>query len=122
MPLWADSHVGHKDGMALWQLVSEARKRAGLTQWALSQRAGVAQSTVACIESGARCPSTDMVEHLVRAAGFEIHAALGERDPQTTSILERNLRRRPAERLEDAVRVARFVQNGRTMLRTSDDG
>ena len=75
--------------MALWQLVREARKRAGLTQWALSQRAGVAQSTVARIESGARCPSPDMVERLVRAAGFEIRVALGEPDPQTTSILER---------------------------------
>ena len=82
--------------MALWQLVREARKRAGLTQWALSQRAGVAQSTVARIESGARCPSTDMVERLARAAGFEIRVALGEPDPQTTSILERNLQRNAA--------------------------
>lgn len=83
--------------MALWRLVREARKRAGLSQWALSQRAGVAQSTVARIESGARCPSTDMVERLVRAAGFEIRVALGEPDPQTTSVLERNLQRTPAE-------------------------
>ena len=108
--------------MALWRMVREARKRAGLTQWALSQRAGVAQSTVARIESGTRCPSTDMVERLVRAAGFEIRVALGEPDPQTTSILERNLQLTPPERLASAVRAARFVQKARAALQASDDG
>ncbi len=108
--------------MALWRLVREARKRAGLTQWALSQRAGVAQSTVARIESGVRCPSTDMVERLVRAAGFEVRVALGEPDPQTTSILERNLRQTPAERLANALRATRFVQKARASLGTSGDG
>ena len=108
--------------MALWQLVREARKRAGLTQRALAQRAGVAQSTVARIESGARCPSTDMVERLVRAAGFEIRVALGDPDPQTTSMLKRNLRRTPAERLANAVRATRFVQWARATLQTSGDG
>ena len=108
--------------MALWRMVREARKRAGLTQWALSQRAGVAQSTVARIESGTRCPSTDMVERLVRAAGFEIRVALGEPDPQTTSILERNLQRTPRERLASAVRAARFVHKARAALKTPGDG
>ena len=108
--------------MALWQLVREARKRAGLTQRSLAQRAGVAQSTVARIESGARCPSTDMVERLVCAAGFEIRVALGDPDPQTTSMLKRNLRRTPAERLANAVRATRFVQRARATLQTSGDG
>ena len=108
--------------MALWRLVREARKRAGLTQWALAQRAGVAQSTVARIESGARCPSTAMVERLVRAAGFEIRIALGDPDPQTTSMLERNLRLTPAERLANAVLATRFVRKARATLQTLDDG
>ena len=108
--------------MALRRLVREARKRAGLTQSALAERAGVARSTVARIESGARCPSTDMVERLVRAAGFEIRVALGDPDPQTTSMLERNLRRTPAERLANAVRATRFVQKARAALQTADDG
>ena len=102
--------------MALWRLVREARKRAGLTQSALAQRAGVAQSTVARIESGVRRPSTDMVERLVRAAGFEIRVALGDADPQTTSMLERNLRLTPAERLANVVRATRFVQRARATL------
>lgn len=63
-----------------------------------------------------------MVERLVRAAGFEVRVALGEPDPQTTSILERNLRQTPAERLANALRAARFVQKARASLGTSGDG
>ena len=107
--------------MALWRLVAEARKRAGLTQAGLAERAGVAQSTVARIESGARNPSADMVERLVRAAGYELRVSLGEPDPGTASQFERTLRRTPAERLTDAVRAARFVQRGRESLRKSLD-
>lgn len=107
--------------MALWRLVAEARKRAGLTQAALSERAGVAQSTVGRIESGTRNPSADMVERLVRAAGYELRVSLGEPDPGTASLFERTLRRTPAERLTDAVRAARFVQRGREAIRKSLD-
>ena len=99
--------------MILRSLVRQARRRAGLTQVALAARAGVPQSTVARIESGARTPSTDMVERLVRAAGFEIRASLGEPDPGTASLLQRTLGRTPHERLKDATRAARFVLHGR---------
>ncbi len=100
--------------MILRSLVREARKRAGLTQSELGRRAGVPQSTVARIESGVRIPSTDLVERLVRAAGFEIHCQLGEPDPGTASLLEAALRRPPAERLAGAARFARLVQRGRS--------
>lgn len=103
--------------MVLRNLVREARKRAGLTQAELGRRAGVPQSTIARIESGARTPSTDMVERLVRAAGFDIRAGLGEPDPGTTSLFEGTLRRTPAERLADATRAARFVLRGRRQIR-----
>ena len=103
--------------MILRNLVREARKRAGLTQVALAERAGVPQSTVARIETGARAPSTDMVERLVRAAGFEIHVSLGEPDPETSSLFERTLQRTPGERLADATRTARFVLRGREAMR-----
>ena len=103
--------------MVLRSLVREARKRGGLTQFALAERAGVPQSTIARIESGARAPSTDMVERLVRAAGFEIRVALGEPDPGTASLFERTLRRTPDERLADAARAARFALRGRKAAR-----
>ena len=107
--------------MILRSLVREARKRAGLTQFALAQRANVAQSTVARIETGARIPSTDMVERLVRAAGFEIQVGLREPDHDGNSLFERTLRRKPEQRLADATRAARFVLRTRKSLRPAGD-
>ncbi len=108
--------------MVLRSLVREARKRGRLTQAALARRAGVPQSTIARIESGARTPSTDLVEGLVRAAGFEIRVRLGEPDPGTASLFQRSLRRTPAERLADATRTARFVLRGRRHLQDRQRG
>lgn len=102
--------------MILVQLLREARKRAGLTQAELAKRAGVPQSTIGRIESGARIPSTALLERLIRAAGFEIRVGLGEPDPGTESLFERTLRRTPRERLADATRAARFVLRGRQSL------
>jgi len=62
--------------MQISSVVREARRRAGLTQAQLAERAGVAKSTVGRIESGARVPSTEMVERLVRAAGLEATVSL----------------------------------------------
>lgn len=108
--------------VVLRNLVCEARKRGGLTQAALGRRAGVPQSTIARIESGARTPSTDMVERLVRAAGFEIRVRLGEPDPGTASLLQQSLRRTPAERLADAARAAGFVLRGRPQMQDRKRG
>ena len=74
------------------------------------------QSTVARVESGVRTPSTDLVERLVLAAGYEIRVSLGEPDLETAALFERTLRRSPQERLADAVRAARFVLRGRRAL------
>ena len=107
--------------MLLRNLVREARKRAGLTQVALAERANVAQSTIARIESGARTPSTDMVERLVRATGLEIHVHLQAPDHESRSLFERTLRRTPEERLADATRAARFVLRGRRAMQDPAD-
>ena len=114
--------MGYKLDVILRNLVREARKRAGLTQTELGNRAGVPQSTIARIESGARTPSTAMVERLVRAAGFEIRARLGEPDTETASMFSRTLRRTPTERLADATRAARFVLQGRRQLQERTRG
>ena len=106
--------------MILRNLVREARKRAGWTQAELGRRAGVPQSTIARIETGARTPSTDMVERLVRAAGFEVRVSLGDPDPDASSLFAETLRKTPAERLADATRAARFVLRGRHQLRERD--
>jgi hypothetical protein len=108
--------------MSLASIVREARRRAGLTQAALAERAGVPKSTVGRIESGARTPSVALVERLVRAAGLEVTISLSEPDPGTDSMFERTLRRSPAERLADATRVARFVLRGRREVAAALDG
>jgi len=108
--------------MALRHLVREARKRAGLTQAELARRAGVPQSTVGRIESGARVPSTALAERLVRVAGFELRVGLGEPDSQTDSLFERTLRRTPRQRLTDATRAARFALRGRGAVRRARGG
>ena len=107
--------------MLLRNLVREARKRAGLTQLALSKRAHVPQSTIAQIESGARIPSTDMVERLVRVAGLEIRVGLEEPDRETGSLFERTLRRNPEQPLADATRAARLVVRGRKSMDRAAD-
>jgi transcriptional regulator with XRE-family HTH domain len=108
--------------MPISNLVKEARRRAGLTQADLARRAGVPKSTVGRIETGARVPSTEMVERLVRAAGLDVSVSLSEPDPGTDSMFERTLRRNPAERLADATRVARFVLRGRREIASASDG
>jgi transcriptional regulator with XRE-family HTH domain len=108
--------------MSLASIVREARRRAGLTQAELADRAGVPKSTVGRIESGARTPSTDLVERLVRAAGLEVTVSLSESDPGTDSMFERTLRRTPAQRLTDATRAARFVLRGRREVAAAADG
>ena len=108
--------------MSISNLVREARRRAGYTQAELAQRAGVPKSTVGRIESGARVPSTEMVERLVRAAGLDVSVSVSEPDPGTDSMFERTLRRSPAERLADATRVARFVLRGRGEVASASNG
>jgi transcriptional regulator with XRE-family HTH domain len=105
--------------MALSRLVREARLRAHLSQAELALRAGVAKSTVGRIETGTRSPTADLVDRLVRAAGFEIDAQLIASDPDQDSLFERTLARTPAQRLADATRAARFVLRGRRALRSA---
>ena len=107
--------------MALRHLIREARRRAGLTQAELAERAGVPQSTVGRIESGARDPSTALVERLIRAAGFEIRTGLADPDSETDSQFDRTLARTPRQRLADATRAARFVLRGRREVRRARD-
>jgi transcriptional regulator with XRE-family HTH domain len=108
--------------MAIANIVREARRRSGLTQAELAERAGVPKSTVGRIESGARVPYTETVERLVEAAGWTVSMSLSEADPGTDSMFERTLRRTPAERLSDATRAAHFVLRGRREVALASDG
>src|SRR5437870_5125012 len=51
------------------ELIKRARREAGLTQAELARRAATSQSAVAAYESGAKAPTVETLERLLRAAG-----------------------------------------------------
>jgi predicted transcriptional regulator len=86
---------------AAW-LLRHARKRAGLTQRALAERAGVAQPTIARIESSALDPSVSSLSRLLRACGTTLEAMPGTGDGIDRTVMRALLRLSPAERLARA--------------------
>ena len=62
------------------ELVREARKRAGLTQKDLADRASTTQSAIARLESGRTTPSLESVERLLRLCGFQLIVELAPYD------------------------------------------
>lgn len=89
--------------MTAAQLIAEARKRAGLTQAALAERAGTHQSVVARWEGGRNTPDLATVQRLIRAAGFELAVSIHPSDDHDLTLIRRQLRLLPHQRLADMV-------------------
>jgi len=53
-------------------ILEQARRRAGLTQLELSERAATSRPTLSAYESGRKSPTLDTAERILRVAGFEI--------------------------------------------------
>lgn len=87
-------------------LVREARRRAGLSQRQLADRAGTTQSALARLETGRSTPSVDAVLRLVRLCGLDLEIALVDRDDSDWVQARRLLGLSPDERLARAGRVA----------------
>ena len=85
--------------MPAWAVIQEARKRAGLTQRALAERAGKAQSEIAKIERARRDPTFSTLERLVRAAGFDLRIQLVPYDEHDEELIRAMLELTPEERL-----------------------
>ena len=91
-------------------LISEARRRAGLAQDELARRAGTSQSSVARLERPDSNPTLSTLQRLVEAAGFDLRLELVpktvpdqviaayKRDVDRT-LLRENLRKSIDERL-----------------------
>lgn len=62
------------------ELVREARRRAGLTQRELAEKAGTTQSSIARLESGRTSPSFEQVERLINLCGFSMTVSLATYD------------------------------------------
>lgn len=79
-----------------------ARRRAGLTQRELAAITGIAQSTVARIESGAIDPKVSTLDELLRSCGEELRAVdrIGIGEDRTLPRV--SLKLEPGERLRRA--------------------
>ncbi|MCA1610675.1 MAG: helix-turn-helix domain-containing protein [Thermoanaerobaculia bacterium] len=87
-----------------------ARRVAGLTQHALSSRAGVTQASISRIEDGKTSPRLDTLDRLLEACGFTLELAprLGQGVDRTA--IRELLRLSPAERARIAVEEARNLE------------
>ena len=62
--------------MTYHSILVEARRRSGLAQAELADRAGTSQPAVARLERGRSSPTLSTLERLVRAAGFDLRIEL----------------------------------------------
>jgi transcriptional regulator with XRE-family HTH domain len=92
------------------QFVREARKRAGLTQAQLAERAGTTQSAIARIESGRVAPTFERIGELVRACGFELDVHVGVLDDSDWTLASTSLTYPPNRRLEEMLAFRRFAR------------
>ena len=107
-------------------LVREARKRAGLTQRELAEKAGTTQSAIARLESGRTRPAFDDVLRLVRLCGMDLDIMLGEWDDSDWAQARAQLLLSPVERIRRMERVAdqmrRFREAGAAARAARDSG
>lgn len=100
-------------------LVREARRRAGLTQRELAERAGTTQSAIARVESGRLSPSFDAVLRLVRLCGLRLDVAMEPYDDSDVAQAEALLRLSVDERVDHVLSAVAFADELRTAYRNA---
>jgi transcriptional regulator with XRE-family HTH domain len=95
--------------MVSGDLLVEARRRAGISQAELGRRSGVPSSLIGRYERYEVIPSLERLRSLLRAAGFELSIRLAKVDENNHDqvLIERELRRTPAERLRRGLMAGR---------------
>ena len=91
-------------------LIREARRRAGLTQAELANRAGTAQPAIARWESGRTAVSLDDVIRLVRLCGLDLELHLVERDDSDIAQATRLASLSGQQRLDRHARLTRQLR------------
>jgi transcriptional regulator with XRE-family HTH domain len=91
-------------------LIREARRRAGLSQAELAERAGTAQSGIARWESGQTSPSLDDIRRLVRLCGLDLEVAIVPYDGSDLAQAERLRDLSPQARVERHQRLSKKVR------------
>ena len=95
------------------QLLRQARRRSDLTQRQLAARTGIAQPTIARIETGESVPRVDTLDRLLQACGEEIEAV-----PQLGIGIDRTVIRQLLA-MSPLERVTSLKQEGLVMKRLS---
>ncbi len=100
-------------------LIREARRRAGLTQRQLAERAGKAPSVIGRWERGEVKPPLETVVDLIRACGLDLGLGIYQSDDgHDLALILQALRRTPTQRVETMLNFVRFV----TAARSSSSG
>ena len=94
-------------------LLVEARRRAGISQAELGRRSGVATSLIGRYERYDVIPSVERLRELLRACGIELGVRLANVDASDHDrvLIERELRRTPAERLRRGLAAGRALRS-----------
>jgi transcriptional regulator with XRE-family HTH domain len=84
-------------------LVRSARKRAGLTQAELAERAGVTQSVIARLERGGGNPTFLTLERVLHAAGHRLELSAVHQGLSTVdeTLIQQQLALSPVERVHE---------------------
>ena len=92
-------------------VLRHARRHAGLSQRGLARRAGVPQSTVGRIESGAVDPAASTLDRLLRACGEQLEAmpVIGAQVDRT--LIEQKLALNDDERVTSTAAAAYAIQS-----------
>lgn len=103
-------------------LLVEARRRAGISQVELGRRSGVASSLIGRYERYEVIPSLERLRALVRSCGFDLTFRLANADPTDHDrvLIERELRRSPAERLRRGLAAGRALRSMAEHARGAD--
>lgn len=90
---------------------------ANLSQRALAERARVAQSEIARVEGGRQEPSFLRLEHLLRAAGYDLKISLVPHDDHDERLIGDMLSVTVEERLDSLEEQSEFFANVRELPR-----
>jgi transcriptional regulator with XRE-family HTH domain len=98
--------------MVSGDILLEARRRAGLSQAGLARRAGKPVSSIGRWERGEVLPSLEALRALIAACGLELSFRLvnADTDQHDLVLIERELRRTPAERVARAVQAGTAIE------------
>jgi transcriptional regulator with XRE-family HTH domain len=88
-------------------IIREARLRAGLSQYELSERCGRKRGVIARWEQGTVAPSLETLIDLVRACGFDLPLELVLYEAPNAERLEKNVRLSPERRVQRYLKADR---------------